>query len=90
MFNTQSDEFYTVLVGTDPENAGTVNRSCMFETQDEAIDYIKDNSSWDCRPSGGNMDNVKISPDLATRAICLFGEELFTVPITAIKLYKEE
>jgi hypothetical protein len=28
----------------------------MFETQDEAIDYIKDNSSWDCRPSGGSMD----------------------------------
>lgn len=56
MFNTQSDEFFTVLVGTDPDNAGTVNRSCMFETQDEAIDYIKDNSSWDCRPSGGSMD----------------------------------
>ena len=33
---------------------------------------------------------VKISPDLASRAICLFGEELFTVPIASIKTYTEE
>ena len=33
---------------------------------------------------------VKVSPDLASRAICLFGEELFTVPITSIKPYIEE
>lgn len=33
---------------------------------------------------------VKVSPDLASRAICLFGEELFTVPITSIKPYTEE
>lgn len=28
---------------------------------------------------------VKISPDLATRAICLFDDQLFIVPITAIQ-----
>ena len=28
---------------------------------------------------------VKISPDLATRAICLFDDQLFLVPITAIE-----
>jgi len=28
---------------------------------------------------------IKISPDLATRAICLFGDQLFLVPITAIE-----
>ncbi len=33
---------------------------------------------------------VKVSPDLASRAICLFGEELFIVPITSIKTYTEE
>lgn len=33
---------------------------------------------------------VKVSPDIASRAICLFGEELFTVPITSIKPYTEE
>jgi hypothetical protein len=33
---------------------------------------------------------VKASPDLASRAICLFGEELFTVPIASIKTYTEE
>lgn len=49
MFNTQSDEFYTIIVNNEPI-------SFVFETMDEAIDYIKDNSSWDCRPSGGSMD----------------------------------
>ena len=49
MFNTQSDEFYTVLV--DNEQV-----SFVFETRDEAIDWIKEGSSWDCRPSGGSMD----------------------------------
>jgi hypothetical protein len=28
---------------------------------------------------------VKISPDLATKAICLFDDQLFLVPITAIQ-----
>jgi len=56
MFNTQSDEFFTVLTGTSLDAPGTANRSCIFETMEEAIDYIKDNSSWDCRPSGGSMD----------------------------------
>ena len=28
---------------------------------------------------------VKISPDLATKAICLFEDQLFLVPITAIE-----
>jgi hypothetical protein len=28
---------------------------------------------------------VKISPDLATKAICLFDDQLFLVPITAIE-----
>jgi hypothetical protein len=32
---------------------------------------------------------VKISPDLATRAICLFDDQLFIVPITAIKVFQE-
>jgi len=49
MFNTQSDEFYTVLV--DNEQV-----SFVFETMDEAIDWIKDRSSWDCRPSGGSTN----------------------------------
>jgi len=33
---------------------------------------------------------VKISPDLATRAICLFDDQLFLVPIASIKTYTEE
>lgn len=49
MFNTQSDEFYTVLV--DNEQV-----SFVFETMDEAIDWIRDGATWDCRPSGGRMD----------------------------------
>ena len=49
MFNTQSDEFYTVLV--DNEQV-----SFVFETMDEAIDWIKEGSSWDCRPHCGRMD----------------------------------
>lgn len=49
MFNTQSDEFYTVLV--DNEQV-----SFVFETMDEAIDWIKEGSSWDCRPHGGSVD----------------------------------
>jgi hypothetical protein len=32
---------------------------------------------------------IKISPDLATRAICLFDDQLFIVPITAIQLFQE-
>jgi hypothetical protein len=32
---------------------------------------------------------IKISPDLATRAICLFDDQLFLVPITAIKVFQE-
>jgi hypothetical protein len=32
---------------------------------------------------------VKISPDLATKAICLFDDQLFLVPITAIQLFQE-
>jgi len=49
MFNTQSDEFYTVLV--DNEQV-----SFVFETMDEAIDWIKEGSSWDCRPHAGHVD----------------------------------
>lgn len=33
---------------------------------------------------------VKVSPDNASRAICLFGEQLFIVPITSINPYTEE
>ena len=33
---------------------------------------------------------IKLAPDLASRAICLFGEQLFTCPITSIKPYAEE
>lgn len=32
---------------------------------------------------------VKISPDLATKAICLFDDQLFIVPITAIQPFQE-
>ena len=32
---------------------------------------------------------VKISPDLATKAICLFDDQLFLVPITAIQPFQE-
>ena len=55
MFNTQSDEFYTVL--KKPYGHDYWEHSMnIFETMDEAIDYIKDNSSWDCRPSGGSTN----------------------------------
>jgi len=49
MFNTQSDEFYTVVVDNEPV-------SFVFETMDEAIDWIRNGATWDCRPNGGNID----------------------------------
>lgn len=58
MFNTQSNEFYTVLkkfYGHDYWE----HSMHIFETHDEALAYVKDNSSWDCRPHGGSMDETK-------------------------------
>lgn len=55
MFNTASDDFYTVLVkpyGHDYKEQ-TMH---IFESFDEAIEYVKGRSSWDCRPHAGKMD----------------------------------
>jgi hypothetical protein len=55
MFNTRSYEFFTVL--KKPYGHDYWEQSMnIFETHDESIDYIKDNSSWDCRPTGGSVD----------------------------------
>lgn len=52
MFHTRSYEFYTVL--KKPYGHDYWEQSMnIFETHDESINYIKDNSSWDCRPTGG-------------------------------------
>lgn len=55
MFNTQSDEFYTVLVkpyGHDyKEQTGHI-----FKSFDEAEEYVRSSATWDCRPSGGSAD----------------------------------
>lgn len=55
MFNTQSDEFYTVLVkpyGHDYREQ-TMH---IFESFEDAVKNIQNRSSWDCRPSGGRTD----------------------------------
>lgn len=49
MFNNNKNNFFTVLI--DDEQTGM-----LFEEFDQAVGYINDNSSWDCRPSGGQMD----------------------------------
>lgn len=49
MFNTSKDEFYTLIINDE-------RTSFMFETFDEAIEHIKQDGSWDCRPHGGRMD----------------------------------
>jgi hypothetical protein len=55
MWNTESNEFYTVTIKRYgmPEFEQTL---FIFESFDQAIDYIKGDSSWDCRPHGGSMN----------------------------------
>lgn len=55
MFNMQSNRFFTVLVKTYDQDCFEQS-SHIFESKDEAIYHIQDNSSWDCRPSGGSTD----------------------------------
>jgi hypothetical protein len=50
MFNTQSDEFYTVLINDEQD------RYCLFQSFEDAVKNIQNRSSWDCRPSGGRTD----------------------------------
>lgn len=50
MFNTQSDEFYTVLINDEQDI------SCLFQSFEDAVKNIQNRSSWDCRPSGGRTD----------------------------------
>ena len=55
MFNTSPNEFYTVTV----KQYGQTHfeqTSHIFESFDQAISYIQDDASWDCRPHGGQMD----------------------------------
>ena len=55
MLNTKPDEFYTVL--KKPYRHDYWEHSThIFETHDKALAYVKDNSSWDCRPSGGSIE----------------------------------
>lgn len=55
MWNTESNEFYTVTIKRygQPHFEQT---SFIFESFDKAVEYIKGDSSWDCRPHGGQMD----------------------------------
>ena len=48
MFNTQSDEFFTVLINNEQDI------SCLFQSHEDAVKNIQNRSSWDCRPSGGS------------------------------------
>lgn len=50
MFNTQSDEFFTVLINDEQDI------SCLFQSFEDAVKNIQNRSSWDCRPSGGRTD----------------------------------
>lgn len=50
MFNTQSDEFFTVLINDEQDI------SCLFHSFEDAVKNIQNRSSWDCRPSGGRDD----------------------------------
>ena len=55
MFNTDSDDMFTVLCreyGSDHWD----HTMHVFEDFDQALEYVKRNSSWDCRPHGGRMD----------------------------------
>lgn len=55
MFNTSLNEFYTVTI----KKYGQpyfVQTSHIFESFDEAMNYIQGDATWDCRPHGGRMD----------------------------------
>lgn len=49
MFNTEPNEFYTITVN------GRQLSNKLFQFTEQAIEYIKDNSTWDCRPVDGIM-----------------------------------
>ncbi len=55
MWKAESNEFYTVTIKRYgmPKFEQTL---FIFESFDQAIDYIKGDSSLDCRPHGGNMN----------------------------------
>ena len=47
-FNTQPNEFYTVLVN------GVHDEETLFVNFEDAERWVEKASSWDCRPQGGD------------------------------------
>lgn len=56
MFNTKSDKFYYTVLKKPDGHDYWEHSTHIFETHDKALAYVKDNSSWDCRPSGGSIE----------------------------------
>ena len=47
-FNTQPNEFYTILINGEQE------WQFLFQEHSAAEKWIQERASWDCRPNGGD------------------------------------